>query len=91
MAPGREPPAVLLARRPCSQFGPTSKPRDVFVPPLIHTRIADGPVRVELNRSLETDIPGVKFGVAATAFSNEDDQQLDGASVDITLVLANTT
>lgn len=45
---------------------------------------------MELNRTLETDVPGVTFGVAATAFSNEDDSLLDGTAVVISLLPANT-
>jgi hypothetical protein len=48
-------------------------------------------VRVELNRSLETDLPGVRFGIATTAFSNEDDRQLDGVEVAVALLPANAT
>lgn len=48
-------------------------------------RIAEGPVRVEINTTLDTDLPGVRFGVAATAFSNEDDSQLEDASITVSL------
>ncbi len=41
-------------------------------------RIADGPVRVELLRTLHTNVPGVAFGVSAEAFSNEDDTPVKG-------------
>lgn len=41
-------------------------------------RIADGPVRVELQRTLLTDVPGVMFGVVADAFSNEDGSPVKG-------------
>lgn len=41
-------------------------------------RIADGPVRVELQRTLLTNVPGVSFGVKADAFRNEDDTPVKG-------------
>jgi hypothetical protein len=41
-------------------------------------RITDGPVRVELQRTLLTDVPGIKFGVKADAFSNDDDSPVKG-------------
>jgi hypothetical protein len=41
-------------------------------------RITDGPVRVELQRNLLTDVPGIKFGVKADAFSNDDDSPVKG-------------
>ena len=41
-------------------------------------RVADGPVRVELQRTLLTNVPGVAFGVRADAFSNEDDSPVKG-------------
>lgn len=41
-------------------------------------RIADGPVRVELQRTLHTNVPGIAFGVSAEAFSNEDDSPVKG-------------
>jgi hypothetical protein len=47
-------------------------------------------VRVELSRTLETDLPGVPFGVTAAAYSNEDDAPLDGTLVAISVVPANT-
>ncbi|KAF6261957.1 hypothetical protein COO60DRAFT_1458856 [Scenedesmus sp. NREL 46B-D3] len=46
-------------------------------------RIADGPVRVELQRSLLTDVPGIRFGVKADAFSNDDDSPVKGATVQL--------
>lgn len=44
----------------------------------VSCRIADGPVRVELQRTLLTNVPGVSFGVKADAFSNEDDKPVKG-------------
>jgi hypothetical protein len=41
-------------------------------------RIVDGPVRVELQRTLHTNVPGVAFGVSAEAFSNQDDSPVKG-------------
>lgn len=38
---------------------------------------------------METDLPGVKFGVSAAAFSNEDDSELNGTEVKVTVLLAN--
>lgn len=35
-------------------------------------------MRVELQRTLLTDVPGIKFGVQADAFSNEDDSPITG-------------
>jgi hypothetical protein len=34
---------------------------------------------VELQRTLLTDVPGIKFGVKADAFSNDDDSPVKGA------------
>ena len=34
-------------------------------------RIADGPARLEISTTLDTDLPGVRFGVAVDAFSND--------------------
>lgn len=48
-------------------------------------------MRVELSRTLETDLPGVPFGVAAAAFSNEDDSPMDGQDVVVTVAPANNT
>ena len=48
-------------------------------------------MRVELSRTLETDLPGVSFGVTASAFSNEDDSRLDGEAVVVTVLPANNT
>ena len=58
-------------------------------PICLRRSIADGPVRVELSRTLETDLPGVQFGVTVEAFSNEDDSALDGTAVTVTMVPAN--
>jgi hypothetical protein len=52
-------------------------------------RITDGPVRVELARTLATHLPGVAFGVRADAFSNEDDSPVKGATVEVSLVPRN--
>jgi len=49
-----------------------------LLPPHATCRIADGPVRVELQRTLLTDVPGVMFGVVADAFSNEDGSPVKG-------------
>ncbi|WIA22673.1 hypothetical protein OEZ86_009641 [Tetradesmus obliquus] len=54
-------------------------------------KITDGPVRVELQRNLLTDVPGIKFGVKADAFSNDDDSPIKGAVVEVTLSAANGT
>lgn len=35
-------------------------------------------MRVELQRTLLTDVPGIAFGVRAEAFSNEDDTPVKG-------------
>lgn len=52
-------------------------------------------MRVTLNLTVASELPQLPFGVAATAFSNEDDSQLEGQAVTITLVangtLANCT
>lgn len=37
-------------------------------------------MRVELQRNLLTDVPGIKFGVKADAFSNDDDSPIKGLS-----------
>ncbi|KAF8063719.1 hypothetical protein HT031_003574 [Scenedesmus sp. PABB004] len=42
-------------------------------------RIEDGPVRVQLARTLLTDVPGIRWGVRADAFSNDDDAPVLGA------------
>ncbi|KIZ04279.1 hypothetical protein MNEG_3680 [Monoraphidium neglectum] len=68
-------------------IGPTREP--IFASRTV--KIADGPVRVELSRTLETDLPGVPFGVTAAAYSNEDDAPLDGTLVAISVVPANTS
>lgn len=48
-------------------------------------------MRLELSRTLETDLPGVAFGVTALAYSNEDDAPVEGAPVSVTLLPANAT
>ncbi len=48
-------------------------------------------MRIELSRTLDTDLPGVPFGVTALAYSNEDDEAVEGAPVTVTLLPANTT
>jgi hypothetical protein len=53
------------------------------------TRIADGPLSVELRRSLETDLPGVPFGVTAGAFSNEDDEAVNGTAIRVNMAPSN--
>jgi hypothetical protein len=48
---------------------------------MIACRIADGALRVELTRTLNTDVPGMLFGVMANVYSNEDDTPVDGTCV----------
>jgi hypothetical protein len=58
-------------------------------PPSTHPprrRITDGPFRVDILTTLDTDLPSVPFGVAATAYSNDDDSQHSGA-VSVSLVV----
>lgn len=48
--------------------------------------IANGPVRVEVSRSPQTDVPGVPFIMSAqTWLNNKDSNQLEGVTVDIYL------
>jgi hypothetical protein len=46
-------------------------------------RIEEGPIKVNLERTLLTDIPGMPFGVVATATSNVDDKPLPGKMLQI--------
>jgi hypothetical protein len=40
--------------------------------PFLLARIEDGPIKVALDRTLITDLPGVAFGVIATTTKSED-------------------
>jgi len=51
-------------------------------------RIAPAPLRLELRRSLETELPGVAFGVAVDVFSNVDGGAVPGARVRVSLAPA---
>jgi len=73
---------------PTQPTHPTHTPK--YPSPTKPTRIADGPLRLELSRSLETDLPSVAFGVAAAVLSNEDDSRVEGAGVRVTIAPANT-
>lgn len=44
-------------------------------------RIEEGPIKVNLERTLLTDIPGMAFGVVATATSNDNDKPLPGRTL----------
>eukprot|EP00879_Flechtneria_rotunda_P001797 GHRR01001961.1.p1 GENE.GHRR01001961.1~~GHRR01001961.1.p1 ORF type:complete len:2104 (+),score=689.06 GHRR01001961.1:216-6527(+) len=68
-------------------IGPTREP--IFQTKTV--RIADGPIRVELARTLITDLPGMMFGVRADTFSNDDNSPIAGVSVDVSLEAANGT
>ncbi|KAF6250306.1 hypothetical protein COO60DRAFT_896848 [Scenedesmus sp. NREL 46B-D3] len=49
-------------------------------------RIANGPVRVELSRSPDTDVPGVPFLMSARTWLNDEDgTQLEGVTVEVYL------
>eukprot|EP00775_Hariotina_reticulata_P009083 gene9083-9253_t len=54
-------------------------------------KIADGALRVELTRSLSTDVPGILFGVMANVYSNEDDTPVDGVTVEVSISPANSS
>lgn len=53
---------------------------------LLSCRIANGPVRVELSRSPNTDIPGIPFIMSARTWLNDKDgSQLEGVTVEVYL------
>lgn len=69
-------PACLCACQCCLYFAAALDCNAAL--PLL-PRIADGPLRIELSRTLVTDVPGVAFGVRADAFKHDDASPVEGA------------